>query len=114
MTSLKNPVSVRDHEGILLPHKASFSEMVYQMQMMRAWQYSCHETALITDKSYFIEYKLSENYTGVQTQYAQNFMGYIGFTSQLPIVIFHWANIFVKLLVLVAWSPDDQGSINHH
>lgn len=46
---------------------------------------------------YFVDYKLSENYTGVASDYATNFMPYLGFASQVPNVIFNWVNIFVQL-----------------
>lgn len=46
---------------------------------------------------YFVDYKLSENYTGVSSKYATNFMPYLGFAAQVPNVIFNWVNIFVQL-----------------
>lgn len=52
----------------------------------------------ITAKDYFVSYKLSANYTGQNnTEYAANFMPYIGFASQIPNVLFNWMNIFVNL-----------------
>jgi solute carrier family 29 (equilibrative nucleoside transporter), member 1/2/3 len=52
----------------------------------------------ITAKDYFVDYKLSPNYTGqADTGYAQNYMAYVGFASQIPNVIFNWMNIFVNL-----------------
>lgn len=52
----------------------------------------------ITAKDYFVDYKLSQNYTGVDnTQIQQNFLAYIGFASQIPNVLFNWMNIFVNL-----------------
>ena len=53
----------------------------------------------ITAKDYFVEYKLSENYTGTNrtAKYVTNFMPYIGFASQIPNVLFNWLNIFVNL-----------------
>lgn len=51
----------------------------------------------ITAKSYFVDYKLSENYTGVKSEYASNFLQYIGFASQIPNVLFNWMNIFINL-----------------
>lgn len=51
----------------------------------------------ITAKSYFVDYKLSSNYTGVKSEYAANFLPYIGFASQIPNVVFNWMNIFVNL-----------------
>lgn len=46
---------------------------------------------------YFIDYKLSFNYTNVKTEYDTNFLAYIGFASQIPNVFFNWLNIFVNL-----------------
>lgn len=52
----------------------------------------------ITAKDYFVNYKLSENYTGQNnTEYIANFMPYVGFASQIPNVLFNWMNIFVNL-----------------
>lgn len=51
----------------------------------------------ITAKSYFVDYKLSVGYTGVNSTYAANFLPYIGFASQIPNVVFNWMNIFVNL-----------------
>lgn len=52
----------------------------------------------ITAKDYFVNYKLSANYTGQDTTtLAANFMPYIGFASQIPNVAFNWMNIFVNL-----------------
>lgn len=51
----------------------------------------------ITAKSYFVNYKLSETYTNQTSEYAGNFLQYLGFASQIPNVIFNWMNIFVNL-----------------
>lgn len=52
----------------------------------------------ITAKEYFVDYKLSPNYTGTNnTEYAANFMPYLTFASQIPNVLFNWMNIFVNL-----------------
>lgn len=51
----------------------------------------------ITAKNYFVDYKLSVSYTNQTTEYASNFMQYIGFASQIPNVLFNWLNIFVNL-----------------
>ncbi|KAG5671462.1 hypothetical protein PVAND_001657 [Polypedilum vanderplanki] len=52
----------------------------------------------ITAKDYFINYKLSPNYTGTNnTEYAENFMPYLTFASQIPNVLFNWMNVFVNL-----------------
>jgi len=42
---------------------------------------------------YFVDYKLSEDYTGQQTNLAANFLAYVGLTAQIPNLIFNWANI---------------------
>jgi len=52
----------------------------------------------ITAKEYFVDYKLSPNYTGTNNaEYAANFMPYLTFASQIPNVLFNWMNIFVNL-----------------
>ncbi|CAH0396086.1 unnamed protein product [Bemisia tabaci] len=51
----------------------------------------------ITAKNYFIEYKLSANNTDVKSDYADNFMPYIGIASQVPNFFFNWLNIFVVI-----------------
>jgi hypothetical protein len=49
-------------------------------------------------KNYFVDYKLSYNYTGVNnSDYGPNFMPYVTFASQIPNVLFNWMNIFVNL-----------------
>uniref|UniRef100_A0A1B6DIQ1 Equilibrative nucleoside transporter 1 n=1 Tax=Clastoptera arizonana TaxID=38151 RepID=A0A1B6DIQ1_9HEMI len=62
----------------------------------------------ITAKSYFVEYKLSKNYTGVESDYVTNFMPYIEFASQIPNLLFNWINIFVhiggNLTTRIVWS----------
>lgn len=50
----------------------------------------------ITSKSYFEDYKFSENYTGpTDTDYRGNFMQNLGLASQIPNVCFSWFNIFI-------------------
>jgi equilibrative nucleoside transporter 1/2/3 len=53
----------------------------------------------ITAKEYFVDYKLSTNYTHNpnSTELARNFMPYVTFASQIPNVLFNWMNIFVNL-----------------
>lgn len=46
---------------------------------------------------YFVDYKLSAEYTGTQSEYANNFLQYIGFASQIPNVFFNWLNIFIQI-----------------
>ncbi|KAF2358936.1 Equilibrative nucleoside transporter [Trinorchestia longiramus] len=50
----------------------------------------------ITAYSYFIDYKLVDD-EGAKTEYAKNFLSYVGYASQVPNVIFNWINIFVQL-----------------
>ncbi|ODM99939.1 Equilibrative nucleoside transporter 1 [Orchesella cincta] len=62
----------------------------------------------ITAKDYFVSYKLSEKYTGQQSEYAANFLQYIGFAAQIPNVFFNWFNIFIQiggsLKTRIVWS----------
>ncbi|XP_065371053.1 equilibrative nucleoside transporter 1 [Calliphora vicina] len=51
----------------------------------------------ITAKSYFVDFKLVSNEGNTSSAYANNFMQYIGFASQIPNLIFNWLNIFVHL-----------------
>lgn len=51
----------------------------------------------ITAKEYFVDYKLSADYTGEESEYAANFMAYLGFASQIPNVVFNWLNIFIQM-----------------
>jgi len=45
---------------------------------------------------YFVSYKLSKEYTGVDTNYAMNFLAYLSFASQVPNLLFNWLNIFLQ------------------
>ncbi|KAI8116184.1 Equilibrative nucleoside transporter 1 [Lucilia cuprina] len=51
----------------------------------------------ITAKSYFVDFKLVSNEGNVTSVYANNFMQYMGFASQIPNLVFNWLNIFVHL-----------------
>jgi len=51
----------------------------------------------ITAKSYFVDYKLSEAYTGETSEYATNFLPYVGFASHIPSVIINWVNVFARM-----------------
>uniref|UniRef100_A0A8D8B0X4 Equilibrative nucleoside transporter 3 n=1 Tax=Culex pipiens TaxID=7175 RepID=A0A8D8B0X4_CULPI len=51
----------------------------------------------ITAKSYFVDYKLSQNYTSVESEYGTYFLSYVGFASQIPNLLFNWLNIFMNL-----------------
>ncbi|XP_063704315.1 equilibrative nucleoside transporter 3 isoform X2 [Culicoides brevitarsis] len=62
----------------------------------------------ITAKAYFVDYKLSESYTGEKSDYNANFLAYLGFASQIPNLLFNWLNIFVQmggnLTTRIVWS----------
>jgi len=45
---------------------------------------------------YFVRYKLSKEYTGIDTNYAMNFLAYLGFASQIPNLLFNWLNVFLQ------------------
>ncbi|XP_072934456.1 equilibrative nucleoside transporter 1 [Epargyreus clarus] len=57
----------------------------------------------ITAKDYFIQYKLAN-----AKDYSNNFMTYLGWSSQIPNLLFSWTNIFVKfggnLTTRIVWS----------
>lgn len=62
----------------------------------------------ITAKDYFVKFKMDKSYTGAESEYATNFLAYIGFASQVPNLVFNWLNIFVKmggsLTTRIIWS----------
>ncbi|XP_077261146.1 NADPH-dependent diflavin oxidoreductase 1 isoform X2 [Temnothorax americanus] len=62
----------------------------------------------ITAKQYFVGYKLSKEYTGIDTNYATNFLAYLGFASQVPNLLFNWLNVFLQfggnLTTRIVWS----------
>ncbi|KAL0276890.1 UNVERIFIED_CONTAM: hypothetical protein PYX00_004358 [Menopon gallinae] len=62
----------------------------------------------ITAKSYFVDYKLSESYTGVKSDYVTFFQSYLAFASQIPNLAFNWINIFIQiggnLTTRIVWS----------
>ncbi|XP_046383683.1 equilibrative nucleoside transporter 1 isoform X2 [Ischnura elegans] len=51
----------------------------------------------ITAKGYFVDYKMSKEYTGAESNYATNFLAYIGFAAQVPNLVFNWLNVFIQL-----------------
>ncbi|XP_043235815.1 equilibrative nucleoside transporter 1-like isoform X1 [Amphibalanus amphitrite] len=51
----------------------------------------------ITAKDYFVNYKLSEAHTGVVSEYATNFLPYVGFASHIPSVLINWINVFARM-----------------
>lgn len=46
---------------------------------------------------YFVDYKMSENYTGQKTEYATYFTASLGMAAQIPNVFLNWLNIFMNL-----------------
>jgi len=51
----------------------------------------------ITAKAYFEDYKLTDRITGNRTEYAGNFLPYVGFASQIPNLLLNWINIIIPL-----------------
>ncbi|XP_054738796.1 equilibrative nucleoside transporter 1-like [Anastrepha obliqua] len=52
----------------------------------------------ITAKSYFVDYKLENDSNSTSaSNYAANFLQYMGFAAQIPNVVFNWLNIFLNL-----------------
>ncbi|XP_044727243.1 equilibrative nucleoside transporter 1 [Chrysoperla carnea] len=51
----------------------------------------------ITAKEYFVDYKLSKEYTGEESMYGTNFLSYVGFAAQVPGLILNWGNIFINI-----------------
>ncbi|KAI5713540.1 hypothetical protein M8J76_001008 [Diaphorina citri] len=62
----------------------------------------------ITAKAYFVDYKLGYEYTGENSEYATNFLAYIGLAAQAPNIMFNWLNIFINiggnLTTRIVWS----------
>ncbi|KAK2588719.1 hypothetical protein KPH14_001609 [Odynerus spinipes] len=62
----------------------------------------------ITAKDYFVSYKLSKEYTDIESNYAKYFLSYLGFASQIPNLLFNWLNIFIQLsgnlTTRIAWG----------
>ncbi|EEB19063.1 equilibrative nucleoside transporter, putative [Pediculus humanus corporis] len=56
----------------------------------------------------FCRYKLSEQYTGVSSDYGTYFLSYVGFAAQIPNLTFSWLNIIVplggNLTIRIMWS----------
>jgi len=46
---------------------------------------------------YFQDYKLTDRVTGNLTEYAGNFLPYVGFASQIPSLLLNWINIILPL-----------------
>ncbi|KAF2901306.1 hypothetical protein ILUMI_04884 [Ignelater luminosus] len=62
----------------------------------------------ITAQSYFTNYKLGKDNIGQDLIYAQSFLQFVGFASQVPNLIFNWLNIFIQiggnLTTRIVWS----------
>ncbi|XP_075228905.1 equilibrative nucleoside transporter 2 [Lycorma delicatula] len=62
----------------------------------------------ITAQPYFLDYKMSRNYTGIDSNHATYFLSYVGFASQIPNLVFNWLNIFIQiggnLTSRIVWS----------
>ncbi|XP_050532320.1 equilibrative nucleoside transporter 1 isoform X2 [Daktulosphaira vitifoliae] len=62
----------------------------------------------INAKSYFVDYKLGEEYLNGKFHYAAIFMSYLTISAQLPNLLFNWLNIFCpiggKLTTRIVWS----------
>jgi equilibrative nucleoside transporter 1/2/3 len=54
-------------------------------------------TYIVFCPQYFEEYKLTDRITGNKTEYAANFLSYVGFASQVPNLLLNWINIFLPL-----------------
>ena len=46
---------------------------------------------------YFVNYKLSKEYTYSEVPYAAYFLQFIGIAAQVPNVIFNWVNVFLDI-----------------
>ncbi|CAL7938705.1 unnamed protein product [Xylocopa violacea] len=62
----------------------------------------------ITAKNYFVSYKLSKEYTGIQSNYDTNFLAYLTFAAQIPNLLFNWLNVFIQfggnLTTRIVWG----------
>ncbi|XP_076643892.1 equilibrative nucleoside transporter 1 isoform X1 [Halictus rubicundus] len=62
----------------------------------------------ITAKKYFVDYKLSKDYTGIETDFDKNFLSYLAFAAQIPNLLFNWLNIFIQfggnLTTRIVWG----------
>lgn len=46
---------------------------------------------------YFTNYKLGKENIGQDLIYAESFLQFVGFASQVPNLIFNWLNIFIQI-----------------
>lgn len=100
-------ISMEDAHLQLNPPKDKYN-IVYLVLLLHGVGVLMPWNMFINAKAYFVDYKLSENYTGVSSDYATTFMPYLGFAAQVPNVIFNWVNIFVQLggnlTTRIVWS----------
>lgn len=64
----------------------------YRMTKQRTY-HSC----IVFCPQYFEDYKLIDSVTGNRTEYAGNFLPYVGFASQIPNLLLNWINIILPL-----------------
>lgn len=53
---------------------------------------------------YFIDYKMSANYTGVHTEYVTYYEGSSTLAAQIPNFVLNWLNIFLNLGYVFNWK----------
>lgn len=46
---------------------------------------------------YFIDYKMSKEYTGIDSEYRTYFLSYMMIASQVPNLVFNWLNVFIQI-----------------
>lgn len=66
-------------------HLIFITLVIHGLGTLTAWN------MFITAKDYFVDYKLKG------TEYAGNYLAYVGLASQLPNLLFSWFNVFVKM-----------------
>ncbi|XP_052751243.1 equilibrative nucleoside transporter 1 [Galleria mellonella] len=71
--------------------------IIHGLGTLTAWN------MFITAKDYFVDYKLVD-----AKNYAEHYLAYVGWASQIPNVVFNWMNIFVQfggnLTTRIVWS----------
>ncbi|XP_073963495.1 equilibrative nucleoside transporter 2 isoform X1 [Choristoneura fumiferana] len=77
-------------------HLIFITLVIHGLGTLTAWN------MFITAKDYFVDYKLKG------TEYAGNYLAYVGLAAQLPNLLFSWFNVFVKmggdLTTRIVWS----------
>lgn len=90
-------ITLEDAQLEINPPKDRFN-IVFLILMLHGIGILLPWNMFINAKSYFMDYKLSYNYTHTDTTvYTSNFLVYLGLASQVPSVIFSWLNIFINL-----------------